>query len=113
MSLKFSTCIWKWVFPAFIVLVLLSSFGGPHSLIRIYSLRKYRDHIKEDILDLAEKNKLLRKKIQGLRNDPEPIYRIAREELGLVKPGEIIYRYYKIKSLEKPGRIKEKKCPKY
>jgi cell division protein FtsB len=113
MVVKFTACIWKGILPAFIVLVLLASFGGPHSLIRIYSLLKYRDHIKEDILDLAEKNKLLRKKIQGLRNDPESIYRIAREELGLVKPGEIIYRYYKIQNLEKPGRIEEKKCPKY
>jgi len=113
MSLKLSTCIWKWVLPAFIVLVLLSFVGGPHSLIRIYSLRKYRDHIKEDILDLAKKNKLLRQKIQKLRNDPESIYRIAREDLGLVKPGEIIYRYYKMQSLEKPERIEKKKCPKY
>lgn len=113
MSLKFYTCIWKWVLPAFILLVLLSSLGGPHSLIRIYSLRKYRDNIKEDILDLAKKNNFLRQKIQRLRNDPESIYRIAREELGLVKPGEIIYRYYKMQTLEKPGRIEEKKCPKY
>ena len=113
MFLKFTTCIWKWVLPAFIVTVLLSSLGGPHSLIRIYSLRKYRDHIKEDILDLANKNKLLRQKIKELRNDPEPIYQIAREELGLVKPGEIIYRYYKMENPEKPERIEEKKCPKY
>lgn len=113
MFLKFTTCIRKWALPAFIVLVLLSSFGGPHSLIRIYSLRKYRDHIKEDILDVAKKNKLLRQKIQRLRNDPEPIYRIAREELGLVKPGEIIYRYYKMQGLEKAERTEGKKCPKY
>lgn len=102
MFLKFTACIWKWGLPAFIVTVLLSSFLGPHSLTRIYSLRKYRDHIKEDILDLANKNKLLRQKIKKVQNDPEPIYRIAREELGLVKPGEIIYRYYKMQRLEKP-----------
>ena len=99
--------------PAFIMLVIVSSLGGPHSLIRIYSLRKYRDGIKEDILDLSRKNKLLRKKIRKLRNDPEPIYRIAREELGLVKPGEIIYRYYKMQKDEKQERIEEKICPRY
>ena len=102
MAVKFRICVWKWALPVFILLVLLSSFGGPHSLIRIYSLRKYQDQIKEEILGLSEKNKFLRQQIHKLRNDPEAIYQIAREELGLVKPGEIVYRYYKIQNTEKP-----------
>ena len=113
MDVKFYNYVWKWVLPAVVLLVLLSSLGGPHSLVQIYALRKYRDQMKEDILHLAENNTFLRQKIKRLRNDPEPIYRIAREELGLVKPGEIVYRYYKMHSPQKPERIKEKKCPEY
>lgn len=113
MVLKFGSCIWKWVLIASVLLIVLSSLGGPHSLLRIYALRKYRDQIKEDILQLAQNNTLLRQKIQKLRNDPEPIHRIAREELGLVRPDEIVYRYYKMQSLEKPERIEKGKCPEF
>ena len=113
MFLKFCTCVWKWFLLVFLLAVLLSSLSGPHSLIHIYALRKYRDEMKEDILHLAKKNTHLRQRIQKLRNDPEPLYRIAREELGLVKPGEIVYRYYKMHCFEGAERIKGKKCPEY
>ena len=85
----------KWILPCLAVgLVLLSSFKGPYSIMSIYRFRKQRDRIKSDILQLSEENNLLRQEIEKLRSDPECIARIAREELGLVKPGEIIYRYH-------------------
>jgi cell division protein FtsB len=92
---KYRLCFRKWIFPCLAVgVVLLASFKGPSSLWRIYQFRKQRDQIKSDILQLSEENKLLRQDIQKLRTDPECVSRIAREELGLVKPGEIIYRYH-------------------
>jgi len=39
---------------------------------------------------LREENLRLTRKIEGLRSDPVAIERAAREELGFVKPGEIV-----------------------
>lgn len=41
---------------------------------------------------LAEENERLRHQIDALKNDVDAIEDIAREELGMVKPGEIIIR---------------------
>ncbi len=95
MFLKYWICFRKWIILCSAVgLVLLSSFKGPYSLWSIYHFRRQRDQIKSDILQLSDENNLLRQEIEKLRSDPECICRIVREELGLVKPGEIIYRYH-------------------
>lgn len=40
-----------------------------------------------------EKNIRLRQEEYSLRTDPEYVEKVAREKLGLVKPGEIIYKF--------------------
>ncbi|MEW5801563.1 MAG: septum formation initiator family protein [bacterium] len=106
---KYVTSFRKWILPALVAgLVLFSSFKGPYSLWNMYQFRKQRDRIKSDILRLTEENELLRQEIQRLHSDPECISRIAREELGLVKPGEIIYRYHH-QQLQKGKREKKVK----
>ncbi|MCL6582276.1 MAG: septum formation initiator family protein [bacterium] len=75
-------------------LLVWSSFWGRYSLVRIYQFRQQRERIRRDIVHIMEENQLLRKEIERLRSDPEYIARIAREDLGLAKPGEIIYRYH-------------------
>lgn len=45
---------------------------------------------------LADDNARLRREVDALRDDPRAIERAAREELGLVRPGEIVF------SLEAP-----------
>ncbi len=40
---------------------------------------------------LAEQNDALRREINALRNDPDALERAAREELGYIKPGEIVF----------------------
>jgi len=46
--------------------------------------------IETEIKNLETENKQLTNEIQALRTDPTTIERFAREELKLVKPGEII-----------------------
>ncbi len=99
MTIKF----WKWFIIVGILVVLYSSLVGPNKLSKIYALRKQREQLKEDILTLKQKNELLREEINELQSNPDVICRIAREQLGLVKPGELVYRYYQIPN------IKEKK----
>ena len=38
----------------------------------------------------VEENRALLREIEGLRTDPKALERAAREELGFVKPGEVV-----------------------
>ncbi len=40
---------------------------------------------------LMEQNRQLREEIQALREDPESIERAVREELGFIRPGEVVF----------------------
>jgi cell division protein FtsB len=53
--------------------------------------------LRQDIASLQQRNEVLREenaeladRIRGLRKSPEAQERAAREELGFVKPGEIV-----------------------
>ena len=58
-------------------------------------LRKFNRELvrlDEKIQELEEANENLRSRIQALREDRFYIEKVAREKLGLVRPGEIIYK---------------------
>ena len=44
------------------------------------------------ITKLNDENKSLAEQVHALKTDPEAIERVAREQMGLARPGEIIYR---------------------
>jgi len=48
--------------------------------------------MKAENNDLAAQNKQLAEKIILLRSDPAYIESIARNELGMVKKGDVVYR---------------------
>lgn len=41
---------------------------------------------------LRKENQALRRDVRRLRDDPDSLRRVARDELGLVDPGEIVIR---------------------
>ena len=43
--------------------------------------------------ELEAENARLTLRIEALRHDDETIERVAREELGLVRPGEVVFRF--------------------
>jgi len=57
----------------------------------ILELKAYIYELKEEIEDLEEDNQLLAEKIELLNTAPY-IEKIAREELDLIKPNEILYK---------------------
>ena len=78
-----------------IALVLL---GGilMYLLIPTYStLTRYREERKAlniRIKELGKENETLKAEIQKLKTDPLYIEKVARKELKMTRPGEIIYR---------------------
>ncbi|MBL8917351.1 MAG: septum formation initiator family protein [Myxococcaceae bacterium] len=86
--------LWASVFAA---LVLAGASAMAEGGFRRY-LRLAQDvkSLKERNARLTEDNARLRREVEALRDDPRALERAAREELGLVKPGEIVF------SLEAP-----------
>jgi len=61
---------------------------------QIYHLKEEREKIKIATGRLSEENRKLDQQIERMKkNKKEEVERIAREELGLVKKGEIIYKF--------------------
>jgi cell division protein FtsB len=51
--------------------------------------------LEKKIEVFKEQNNNLAQEIEALKNDPQIIERIARERLGLIKEGEIKYKFIK------------------
>lgn len=58
---------------------------------RYLRLRQDVESLHERNRVLTEQNDVLLREISALRNDPAALERAAREELGYIKPGEIVF----------------------
>ncbi len=78
-----------------ISLLILGSltFFGEKGIFNLVRLRKEVARIKERNLKLEGENQKLREEVKRLQSDKRYIEEIARKELGMVKEGEIIYRF--------------------
>jgi cell division protein FtsB len=80
--------------------LLIHDIFGAHGFIAMRSTQKEIEQIREQIGKLNDENKSLSSQVNSLKTDPKAIERIAREEMGLARPGEIIY---KLPDAAKPG----------
>jgi cell division protein FtsB len=69
------------------------TFFGEKGIFNLLRLRKEVVRIKEKNLQLEEENQKLREEVKRLQSDKRYIEEVARKELGMVKEGEIIYRF--------------------
>ena len=75
------------------VMAIFGVFGG-RSLMQIYHLKEEREKIRIANTHLREENQKLAEQIERMKhNKKEEVERIAREELGLVKKGELVYKF--------------------
>jgi len=70
---------------------------GDMGVLKYFSMLRTYHQAKTEIRELDRKNKLLSEEIEALRSDPVVIEKVAREELGLVKKGELVYKFRKPK----------------
>jgi cell division protein FtsB len=71
--------------------VALLAYGGS-SLARVIQMKREVETLERDIATLREETGRLTKTIDRLRTDPEFIEQLARESLGLVKPGDKVLK---------------------
>lgn len=78
------------VFGLLTVAMLLLAVFNEKGAIEVNAQAKKLRTIESEIGKLDNENKQLTSDIQALRSDPNAIEKLAREELKLVKPGEIV-----------------------
>jgi cell division protein FtsB len=81
-------------------LLLVHDVFGAHGIIAMRRTQKQIDQIRDQIGKITDENKSLSGQVTALKSDPKAIERIAREEMGLARPGEFIY---KLPDSAKPG----------
>ena len=72
--------------------LLVHDIFGPHGFIAMRRTQKEIDQIREQIGKVNQENKSLTEEVNALKTDPKSIERIAREEMGLARPGEMIFK---------------------
>ena len=78
-----------------LIMFLLAVFGA-RGLWQIYRLKDERQKISLSNAALMAENRRIASQVERMRqHKKEEVERIAREELGLVKKGEVIYQFEK------------------
>ena len=74
-----------------LIALLVGSFFGDRGVLQLMAQRKKADALQQELQKLRAENLRLAETIGGLRSDPRAIERLAREELGLARPGETVF----------------------
>ncbi|PKN51181.1 MAG: hypothetical protein CVU55_13690 [Deltaproteobacteria bacterium HGW-Deltaproteobacteria-13] len=77
-----------------LLMALLITFGN-RGVVDNYLMSKRLARLKSQTAEITTENNELKKKIILLRSDINYIEMIARNELGMVKKGDIVYRWAK------------------
>jgi cell division protein FtsB len=80
-----------WVALAAALALALRTVADARGFRRYLQLRREMGQMADRKTRLVEENRKMAEEIRALREDPDAIERAAREELGLIKPGEIVF----------------------
>jgi cell division protein FtsL len=80
------------VLVIFVVVLLVHDVFGTHGFLAMRQKQKEIQKVSSVLDKLNKENVLLEQDVQDLKSDPQTIRRIAREELGLAQPGEVIIK---------------------
>ena len=68
-------------------------FGGEYSLLELRSARAAVVEEREELALLEQQIDSLAARAESLRSDPVTLERIAREQFGMIREGETLYRF--------------------
>jgi len=78
---------------AFVVFMGMLIMFGNRGLVDNYVMKEKLAALEKANQDIALENRDFRRNIALLRNDPAFIEKVARNELGMVRKGDLVYRY--------------------
>lgn len=75
-----------------LLLLAIHDVFGSHGLLAMRRTQMQMQELRGQVDRLHQENSDLNKQVQALRTDPKAVERIAREEMGLARPGEMIFK---------------------
>ena len=93
-------------FLALLGILVFLYFPGLSKFLR---LKHQEERLNQDIADLKSKIEDLKKEEYLIKNDVAHLEQVMRQELGLVKPGEMVYKIMPEET--KPQKPEEKPAP--
>jgi cell division protein FtsB len=88
--------LWSQYGRASLVLCVFALFihdiFGTHGFLAMRRTKLEIERVQKDINRLARENAELSDEVKSLKTDPHKIESIARDELGLAKPGDVIIK---------------------
>lgn len=85
--------LFTWVAFSLCLLMLGSAVLGRDGFLSVWVNGRRIEGLRVELADMERENGRVRREVRSLREDMRAIERIAREELGLVKPGEVVYEF--------------------
>ena len=76
-----------------IVVVCLIVYLFAREMTQVYALKQENDKVVMESLKLEKANNELTKKIELIQSDDAYMEKIIRQELGMIKKGEKVYRF--------------------
>ena len=73
------------------IALVVHEIFGQHGFLAMRRQQKEVEALQQQLQGLQQENLELEKQIKALRSDPKAIERVAREQMRMARPGEIIY----------------------
>lgn len=85
-----STLVW---ISSIVAAILAAGYFFWPEFVKLEDLRREEKKLGTRLEVEERKNQLLRHEEEELQNNPDYVEKVAREKLGLIKPGEVIYKF--------------------
>ena len=86
----------RWIFALLLLLFLILQYQlwfGDRGLVSVHRLGQKTAVEQEKVDNIQHQNELLVVKIKRAKSHPELVENYARQDLGMVKKGEVFYRF--------------------
>ena len=81
-----------WILLAGLGLLILQDVFGMHGVLAMRRAQREATREQQEIDRINHENMELQNRVTSLKTDPQTIERIAREQMGLARPGEYIFK---------------------
>jgi cell division protein FtsB len=99
----------KFFIPAvFAILILLIAVFSVEGVIKVYKLKAAKSKLADKLIYLKKDNAKIRRQIYDLKHNKQYISELARQELGMIKKGEIVFKFFNSNKNKKNENKKNK-----
>jgi cell division protein FtsB len=89
-----------------LLLLMVHDIFGTHGYLAMRRTQNQIKKVNADLEQLNKENVQLEQEVRELKTDPHKIEKIARDELGLAKPGEVIIKIPQSQQLPQDSTVK-------